>query len=172
VVDTSGSMAAWRRMRLTKAAILALLVQAYRQRDAVALLTFRGSGSALLLPPTRGLSRARRALDDMPAGGATPLATGLGAAKEFIRGQRRRRPQQPIWTVIFTDGRGNVGGSDPWRAALAQCRTLADLGVEYLLVDTETGWPRFGRAAALARVLRARCVPLESVVGKPGRMPA
>jgi magnesium chelatase subunit D len=190
VVDASGSMAAWRRMRLTKAAILALLVQAYAQRDQVALLTFRGSGSALQLPPTRGLSRARRALEMLPAGGTTPLANGLGAACRFIRVQRRRRPKQPIWTVIFTDGRANVGTGfgpaanrrelhrglhpaaaaagrgpgDPWQEALTECRTLAGLGSECLVVDTETGWPRFGRALVLAQVLEARCVPLESVV--------
>jgi magnesium chelatase subunit D len=166
VVDTSGSMAAWRRMRLTKAAMLALLVQAYRQRDEVALLTFRGRGSTLVLPPTRGLSRARRALEDLPAGGATPLAHGLDAALRFVRAQRRRRPKRHVWTVILTDGRANVGASDPWREALARCRTLSGL-TDVLVVDTETGWPRFGRATELARALDARCVPLEETLGRP-----
>src|SRR5262249_35799737 len=76
VVDASGSMAAWRRMRQTKAAVLSLLVQAYRRRDRVALLAFRGGGTELVLPPTWGLSAARRALEALPVGGTTPLAHG------------------------------------------------------------------------------------------------
>lgn len=167
VIDTSGSMAAWRRMRQTKAAVLALLLQACRQRDQVALLTFRGSGSQLVMPPTRGLARARQALEDLPAGGTTPLAHGLGAAWQFIRAQQRRQPKRPIWTVILTDGRANVGAGDPWHDALARCRALAGSGAECLVVDTETGWPRFGRAAELARALEAQCLSLEQVIGRP-----
>ena len=45
--------------------------------------------------------------------------------------------------------------------ALAACAT------ECLVVDTETGWPRFGRAAELAQVLGAPCLQLEEVLGRP-----
>jgi magnesium chelatase subunit D len=166
VVDTSGSMAAWRRMRQTKAAILALLLQAYQHRDQVALLAFRGEGSELVLRPTRGLAAARRALEELPAGGTTPLAHGLGAACRFIGRQERRQSGRPIWTVILTDGRANSGTADPWQEALAQARALAATGSDCLVVDTETGWPRFGQAAQLARAMSAACVPLEQVLGK------
>jgi hypothetical protein len=35
------------------------------------------------------------------------------------------------------------------------------------VVDTETGWPRFGRAGELAQALGARHLPLEDVLGRP-----
>jgi magnesium chelatase subunit D len=159
-------MAAWRRMRQTKAALLALLRQAYRQRDRVALFAFRGTGTGLLLPPTRGLVPARRAVEALPVGGATPLAHGLAAAARLVRQQQRRQPKQPIWTVLLTDGRANVGiSSDPWQDALRAAQRLAECGTETLVVDTETAWPRLGRAEELARALRAACVPLEAVLG-------
>jgi magnesium chelatase subunit D len=41
VVDTSGSMAARERMRQVKTAILSLLLDAYRRRDRVGVVTFR-----------------------------------------------------------------------------------------------------------------------------------
>lgn len=164
VVDTSGSMAAWRRMRQTKAAILALLLQAYQHRDQIALLAFRGSGSELILPPARALRIARAALDRLPVGGTTPLADGLANASRFIRLHQRRQPRQPIWTVLLTDGRANVGA---WSDTLVEARKLAALRTEVLVVDTETGFPRFARAADLAEALDARCVDLESVLGKP-----
>jgi Mg-chelatase subunit ChlD len=36
-----------------------------------------------------------------------------------------------------------------------------------LIVDTEVGWPGFGRAAALAEALGAPCRSLEEVLGTP-----
>jgi magnesium chelatase subunit D len=168
VVDASGSMAAWRRMRQTKAAVLALLVQAYQHRDRVALLAFHGTGAELALPPGRGLGRARRALEKLPTGGATPLAEGLAAAGRLVRGERRRRPRQPIWTVVLTDGRANHGtGNSPREAALLQARALAGCHTSCLVVDTETGPCRFGWAGELARALAAPCLPLEHVLGPP-----
>jgi magnesium chelatase subunit D len=169
VLDTSGSMAAWQRMRRTKAAVLALLAQAYRRRDRVALLAFHGAGAELVLPPAHGLAAARRALEELPVGGATPLAHGLAAARRLLRGERRRRPRQPVWVVVLTDGRGNVAqaGGDPWCDAVRQARALASCGAECLVIDTEAGWPRFGRAAELARAARAECVSLEQVLGRP-----
>lgn len=169
VVDASGSMAAWQRMRQTKAAVLALLVRAYQHRDQVVLLAFRGRGTELVLPPARGLAAARQALEALPAGGTTPLAHGLASAGRFIRGQQRRQPGRPIWTVLLTDGRTNValGSGDPWRDALGQAQVLAHFGNAMLVVDTETSWPRFGRAHDLAIALGADCLALEEVLGRP-----
>jgi len=168
VVDASGSMAAWRRMRETKAAILALLVQAYRQRDRIALLTFGGTGSRLVLSPTRGLAAPRRALEKLAVGGATPLAHGLSAACQFLVGQQRRMQHLPIWTVLLSDGRANVPlhSDDPWADALHAAQRLATVSTATTVVDTETGWPRLGRAAELARAVRGDCVSLEAVPGR------
>jgi magnesium chelatase subunit D len=169
VVDTSGSMAAWRRMSETKAGIMALLLQAYQRRDRVALLAFRGTGAELVVPPAPGLAKARQALAELPTGGATPLAHGLAAARQFIVTQKRRQPRLPIWTVIFTDGRTNVPlrTSDPWQDALVQAQALAACVDTCVVVDTETGWTRFGKARELAAALAARCVGLEDVLGNP-----
>ena len=169
LLDSSGSMAAWQRMRQTKAAVLALLVQAYQRQDRIALLAFRGNGVEKVLPPTRGLHAARQALEELPAGGTTPLAHGLAAARLLVNLHRRRRPGQSIWTVLLTDGRTNVARSsaDPWQDALAQARALSACETECLVVDTEIGWPCFGRAKELARALNADCRTLEQVLGRP-----
>jgi magnesium chelatase subunit D len=165
VVDASGSMAAWRRMRRTKAAIQALLMQAYQHRDRIALLIFRGSGTELVLPPTHGIIRARRALEELAVGGTTPLAHGLAAARRLIQAQHRRQPRLPIWTVLLTDGRANVPLTGAaWPDALDQARRLAMCDAAFLVVDTETGWPRFGRAAELAATLGADYHTLEEVI--------
>jgi magnesium chelatase subunit D len=162
-------MAAWQRMRQTKAAVLALLLQAYQRRDRVALLAFREHGTELVLPPARGLQTVRQAIEALPVGGATPLAHGLTAACRLIRSQQRREPRLPVWTVLLTDGRTNVPllTSDPWQDALAQARALAAIATEVLVVDTELGGARFGQARELARLMQARCLGLEEVLGRP-----
>jgi magnesium chelatase subunit D len=169
LLDASGSMAAWQRMRQTKAAVLALLVQAYQQRDRIALLAFHGGGTELVLPPSRGLGRARQALETLPVGGATPLADGLAAARRLVLAERRRRPRQPVWPVLLTDGRANAGpaGASPWEAALREAEALGRWAADGLVVDTEVGDYRFGQAAVLARALAARCILLDDVLGRP-----
>jgi magnesium chelatase subunit D len=169
LVDCSGSMAACQRMRRTKAAILALLTQAYQRRDRVAMLAFHGNNAELVLRPTRGLPAARRALEVLPVGGTTPLAQGLAAGRALIQRERRRDPQQSIWTVVLTDGRANVSisSNDPWQDALAEAKRLTDCASACLVIDTETGWPCFGRACELANALGADYLPLDDVLGKP-----
>jgi magnesium chelatase subunit D len=166
VVDASGSMAAWKRMRQTKAAVQAILHRAHQRRDRAALLAFGGESAELILPPTRELKVLRQAVEDLPVGGATPLAHALAAARALVRRQQVRQPRQSIWIVLLTDGRTNraVTAADPWHDAVDQARALAASGADCVVVDTEVGWPRFGRAAHLARVLGAPCWSLEEVL--------
>jgi hypothetical protein len=81
-VDASGSSALY-RLAEAKGAVELLLAECYVRRDQVAVLTFRGQGAELLLPPTRSLVRAKRALAGMPGGGGTPLAAGLDAVAQL-----------------------------------------------------------------------------------------
>jgi magnesium chelatase subunit D len=169
VVDASGSMGARQRIRQTKSAILSLLRQSYQRRDQIALLVFRGLGTKWILSRTRALAVARRAVERLPVGGTTPLALGLIEAGRLACRQRRRQPGQPIWLILLTDGRANVGldGGDPWINALGAGRALVMQGVHSLVIDTETRWPRFGRAAELAEAMGATCIPLNEVLGRP-----
>ncbi|MEU8139723.1 ATP-binding protein [Streptodolium elevatio] len=74
VVDASGSMAARARMRTVKGAVLSLLLDAYQRRDKVGLVTFRGVGAELALPPTSSVEAGAARLATLPTGGRTPLA--------------------------------------------------------------------------------------------------
>jgi magnesium chelatase subunit D len=105
VVDASGSSAA-ARLAEAKGAVELLLAEAYVKRAQVALIAFRGTGAELILPPTRSLTRARRALAELPGGGGTPLAAGLAMAGE-VAALVRSKDRTPF-VVVLTDGRGNI----------------------------------------------------------------
>jgi magnesium chelatase subunit D len=164
VVDASGSMAAQRRMEAVKGAVLTLLTDAYQRRDQVAVIAFRGEGATLLLAPTRSVERAEQGLRALPTGGRTPLPHALQLALETLE-QAGDNMAQPL-LVLLTDGRANVAlvdGGDPWRESLALAELLAGRGVASLVLDTEAGFLRLGRAAQLAQVLGAECLTLEAL---------
>ncbi len=165
-VDASGSMAARRRMEHVKGAALSLLRSAYEQRDEVAVIAFRGPQAEVLLPPTDNVELADRALRALPTGGRTPLAHALVTAGDLFRRSRAARPDVPAMLVLVSDGKANVplpGGGDPWGQALAAARALAAAGLRSLVLDTDAGFIRVGRAAELAQALGAECLPLEGL---------
>ena len=161
-VDASGSMAARRRMREVKTAVLSLLVDAYQRRDTVALVTFRGTGAELVLPPTGSVEVAARRLDDVAAGGRTPLAEGLEEVGRLLARERRRDARRRPLLVLVTDGRATAG-PDAVARSQAAAEALAGFGVATVVLDCEAGPMRLGLATTLASRLRAEHVPVGDV---------
>ncbi len=163
-VDASGSAAAT-RLAEAKGAVELLLADCYIRRDTVAVVSFRGKGAEILLPPTRSLVRAKRSLSGLPGGGGTPLAAGLDAA-EAMAASVQRRGGTPV-IVILTDGKSNVGRNGLGGRAAAEAEALQaasairQQGRAVLLVDTATRPSPL--AQALAAAMSARYLPLPYV---------
>jgi len=161
VVDASGSMAARRRMAAVSGAVLSLLRDAYQRRDKVGLVTFRGAGAELLLPPTSSVPTAVARLRRLRTGGRTPLADGLLRARRVLAAERLRDPKRRPLLVLLTDGRATVAtraGNHPMADALRAAALLAGDGVATVVVDCESGPVRLGLAAQLAAVAGAPVV--------------
>jgi magnesium chelatase subunit D len=161
-VDASGSMAARTRMQQVKTAVLSLLLDAYRRRDKVGLVTFRAASGVLALPPTSSVEIAAARLEDLPAGGRTPLAEGLLTAVDTLRVEALRDPNRRPLLVLVTDGRA-TSGPDAVGRSRALARQIAGTGLAVLVVDCETGRFRLGLAQQLATDLGASYVPLGEV---------
>lgn len=162
VVDTSGSMAARERMQQVKTAVLSLLLDAYRRRDRVGLVTFRDRGAEVALPPTRSVDVAARRLDGLPAGGRTPLAEGLLEAAEVVRRERLRDPGRRPLLVVVTDGRATAGPDALARSRMVAAH-LATEGISSIVVDCENGRMRMGLARTLAEHMGAEHIWLSQV---------
>ena len=121
-VDASGSMAARQRMRAVKGAVLSLLLDAYQRRDKVGMVTFRGTGAELTLPPTSSVEAAARRLASLATGGRTPLAAGLARAARVLAAERLRDPRRRALLVVVTDGRATSGSDADLVRAVALLR--------------------------------------------------
>ncbi|HEY7063917.1 MAG TPA: putative cobaltochelatase [Chloroflexota bacterium] len=164
VVDASGSMAARDRMAAAKGAVLSLLLDAYRKRDQVGLIAFRGRQADLLLPPTTSVDLAEARLRELPTGGRTPLAHGLDLARQTVERHARGRPGTLPLLVVVSDGRANVPLGGAQRDCLAEVQALgADLQrrrIASVVIDSEAGPLQLGMAGELAEALGARYLRL------------
>ncbi len=162
VVDASGSMAARQRMTAVKGAVLSLLMDAYQRRDKIGMITFRGAGAELALPPTSSVEVGAARLESLPTGGRTPLAEGLLRAHEVLRVERLRDPDRRPLLVVVTDGRA-TGGRDAVARSHRAAGLLAGQGVASVVLDCESGPVRLGLARTLAGRLRATAVSLDEL---------
>jgi magnesium chelatase subunit D len=152
-VDASGSTA-FQRLAEAKGAVETILAECYVRRDKVALVAFRGKKAEMLLPPTRSLERAKRALAGLPGGGGTPLASGLDEAFSLAV-QVRRSGGNPI-VIMLTDGKGNVtrGGEGHKVRALEESQSAARLfaaeGFDAMIIDVSPEPQKSARLLAAA----------------------
>lgn len=172
-IDTSGSMAL-NRIAQAKGALIRLLQQSYIKRDRVALICFRGRKADVMLRPSGSVARAKRILDSLAIGGATPLAAGLASALEVARYARRQSTER-IVLLLFTDGRANVstrvderlnqaGRQREIESELEQLGSaLQQVEVVTIVVDTQNRFTSSGEGRRLAEMLEGRYIYLPSV---------
>ena len=172
VVDASGSMSARQRMESVKGAVLALLTDAYQQRDRVAVIAFRGPKAEVILQPTKSVELAEKQLRRLPTGGRTPLAHALSLTREMIHRVCRHEPEQAILLIVMSDGKANVplpdsspqqGSSDAWTQTEQMAIQLAALAIPTLFLDTDAGLVRVGRGEDLAKHLEASYLRLDDL---------
>lgn len=168
VVDASGSMGARKRMIATKGAIMSLLLDAYRMRDRIAMVTFRKTGAELLLPPTNSIVTAARMLSELPVGGKTPLSAGLTEGYKVANIRLHKDPLARPILIFITDGRSNMAidkNMNPIAETMSVAAKMAkDHRMTYIVVDTEPeGHIQFNLAARLAHALSARHFKIENL---------
>jgi magnesium chelatase subunit D len=147
IVDTSGSMAAQKRLARVKGALEAALRRAYARRDLVAVVAFSGEGARTLVAPGTPIEQAAAAVHALPAGGRTPLAAGIEHAAALLEAAARgHHAGRARVAVLLTDGRA----SDRAGHARAALMRVAAASNRTVVVDLEDGRARLGMAAELA----------------------
>ena len=166
-MDASGS-AALARLAEAKGAVDLLLQQSYARRDSVCVIAFRGSQVQTLLPATRSLVRAKKALAGLPGGGGTPIALALKHASEQALALQRAG-MTPL-LVMLSDGKANVtleglgGRTQAQEDAMKWAQQWARLGFASLWIDTAV--QPTGHAQELSQAMQARYLPMPYVASQ------
>jgi magnesium chelatase subunit D len=141
-------------MEFAKGAVLGLLEASFKHRDEVALVAFRATAANIVVRPTRNIEEVHAAIQYMPTGGRTPLATAFEVARELVT-------EQTI-LIVVTDGKANVPihSGDAWQDALSSAATMR---CPALVIDSEVESEKSGRAKVLASALGATYVRLDAI---------
>jgi magnesium chelatase subunit D len=127
-----------------------------------------------MLKPSGSVVRAKRILDALAVGGATPLAAGLTSALEIAQ-EIRRQSAERIILLLFTDGRSNVslkiGESLNRQARQREIEgeleilgvALRQAEVTTIIVDTQNRFTSGGEGQKLAELIEGRYVYLPAI---------
>ena len=142
IVDASASTRRHRALTDAKGLLAQLFDDAYRQRARMALLTASGQAPKWQVQGLKAAKGLTGWLDQLGAGGGTPLLAALTEAGQWLVTRRKRYPAEQQKLLVITDGR------------LKDIRGLPLLVCPGVLVDIERGPIRLGRAQALAAGLQ------------------
>jgi magnesium chelatase subunit D len=169
-VDASGSMAL-NRINQAKGALFHLLQQSYVRRDQVAIVGFRAERADVLLRPCQSVVRARRILEALSVGGATPLSAALASSLEIAQRATAKQGAQQVVLLLFTDGHANVSLARGVRLDDRRTRgliidqeierlgaALRRAGVASIVVDTQSRFTSRGEGQRLAARLGGRYI--------------
>ncbi len=161
-VDASWSMAASERMEATQGAIFSLLMDAYQRRDQVGLVVFQRDRARVVLPPTNSVELAKKALQELPVGGKTPLSSGLLVSWQVIENARRRDTELRPLLILLTDGAGNVSmtGMPAQEEANRIAELYANAHFRSIVINMEHAAFDRGLAHKLADALGGACYNL------------
>ena len=129
------------------------------------MITFRKESAELILPPTNSVDLAKMKLNTMPTGGRTPLTSGLMKTMEIIEREKTKDVNALPLIVVLSDGKSNVGlnNSEMNRDEELHrvCNEFKFKGLRSIVIDTETGYVKLGKAKDLATHIGGTYITLE-----------
>ena len=151
MLDTSASILSNQLFAKAKAVVLSIGERAYLQREQLMISGFGNQQVSPILPQLRAPKQLRGLLDQISAGGGTPIRSMLLQASEHLHRLRRQSPQLQCRSYILTDGRTR------------QSLQGVSLPGECLLIDLEQAAVKRGRAKQLAGELGADYFSLAAI---------
>ncbi|WP_258197935.1 vWA domain-containing protein [Pseudomonas capeferrum] len=151
IVDASASTRRNQGLAKAKGVLTALFDQAYRQRARLALLTASGHKPSWQRHGLKASAALHPWLQQLGAGGGTPLIAALEEAREWLLTRARQYPLETQRCLVITDGR------------LQRWAPLQPLPCASVVVDVESCAVRIGRGRVLAEQLQAEYRPIDQL---------
>lgn len=149
LLDTSASVLAQQGFAKAKGLVKQIAEQAYLSRQQLSLIGFGNDQIAMHIPMRRPAKTVEALLNQISAGGGTPIQQGLQQIEQLQKQLLKQNPAQQLQTYIITDGRiraipqnklsGQISVVDIEQTQIkrGRCRELAaQLGAEYIVIPT------------------------------------
>ncbi len=161
-VDASRSQGNQERLAFVKGAVLAILQQAYTERNKAGVVVFGNKQARLVLPFSKSVEFAAAQMKQLTAKGNTPLAEGIRLAAVTLEQERRKHPENLVLMVLLTDGKCNYDGNEgkPLKLALEAAEVLRKKHFPVIVVDTENSVFGMGLAKKVAEAAGGKYVEL------------
>ncbi|WP_172419301.1 vWA domain-containing protein [Pseudomonas nitroreducens] len=153
IVDASASTRRHGALAQAKGLLADTFEQAYRQRARLAVLHATGAQARWLWQGQKASGQLQEWLEQLGAGGGTPLFEAIEQAREWLDRRQRQNPGEQQRLLVLTDGR------------LRDWPALQPLNCPTVLVDIEGGVVRLGRARKLADELGAEYRQIAEISG-------
>jgi magnesium chelatase subunit ChlD-like protein len=158
VIDSSGSMVQDRQVSYIKGLIESGIDRQHFlhvKYAAVALSHGKARTVSLL---TENHKQFLEKIKDIPSGGKTNMTEALEHVYQIVKKKEQKYQQYQLY--IFSDGRINEGGSDPFSGAVAYYKRFLKMLDSVFVVDTERGFVRLQLARKFADAIRAVYISL------------
>jgi magnesium chelatase subunit D len=148
LLDTSSSTLTGQLFSQAKGVILSVSKAAYIKREQMAIIGFGNDTLENILPRVRAPKQIQAQLDNIQAGGGTPMREALLNAQQYIAKLQKQLPSLSVRTYIITDGRTRQNVDD------------IKLPGETLVLDIEDSVVKRGRGESIAQSLGAHYMTL------------
>ncbi|MEM4609237.1 MAG: VWA domain-containing protein [Candidatus Methanomethylicaceae archaeon] len=137
LLDSSGSMALQKRISIAKGIAKKIVENSYQRRDLLSLIVFNGNEAKVVVNPTRKYEEVFDAIDRIPTGGRTPLASALLRLLSIAKRMKKRNVK--VNGILISDGKANVSISGSIEDDLKKiCSLIAKEGIKLEIYDTRT----------------------------------
>lgn len=149
LLDTSASVLAQQSFAKAKGLVKQIAEQAYLSRQQLSLIGFGNDQVATHIPMRRPAKTVETLLNQISAGGGTPIQQGLQQIEQLQKQLLKQNSGVQLHTYVITDGRiravpqnkltGQISVIDIEQAQVkrGRCRELAaQLGAEYIVIPT------------------------------------
>ena len=141
ILDSSGSMTIQKRISIAKGIGEKLVKDSYVKKSKMALIVAKGMEAQVFVPPTKSYLEVLKKIENIPAGGRTPLSSALYNLLLLASREKMKNKSIKVRAFLITDGKANIPlfGKRIRDEMINLAKAIKRNGIELNIYDTNYG---------------------------------